>query len=78
MDVTFRALLELFRMAFAISKFSFCGALLKRILAWERGISNVVLNFVSYSSCALFTRVALVKKNTRSKVNALYFGYFKY
>ena len=29
-----------FDIAFAIKKFSFCGALFKRILAWERGISK--------------------------------------
>ena len=28
------------QIAFAIKKFSFCGALFKRILAWERGISK--------------------------------------
>ena len=26
--------------AFAIKKFSFCGALFKRIVAWERGTSK--------------------------------------
>ena len=31
---------QLFDIAFAINKFSFCGALFKRILAWERGISK--------------------------------------
>ena len=31
---------QLFDIAFAIKKFSFCGALFKRILAWERGISK--------------------------------------
>ena len=29
-----------FEKAFAIAKFSFCGAGLKRILAWEQGISK--------------------------------------
>ena len=29
-----------FDIAFAIAKFSFCGALLKRILEWEQGISQ--------------------------------------
>ena len=31
---------QLFDIAFAIKKFSFCGALFKRILAWKRGISK--------------------------------------
>ena len=31
---------QLFDIAFAINKFSFCGALFKCILAWERGISK--------------------------------------
>ena len=30
---------QLFDIAFAIKKFSFCGALFKCILAWKRGIS---------------------------------------
>ena len=29
-----------FDIVFVITKFSFCGALFKPILAWERGISN--------------------------------------
>ena len=29
-----------FDIAFAIKKFSFCGALFKRILAWKRDISK--------------------------------------
>ena len=29
---------QLFDIAFAIKKFSFCGALFKRILAWKRDI----------------------------------------
>ena len=29
-----------FDIAFAIKKFSFCGALFKRILAWKQGISK--------------------------------------
>ena len=31
---------QLFDIAFAIKKFSFCGALFKRILAWKRDISE--------------------------------------
>ena len=31
---------QLFDIAFAIKKFSFCGALFKRILAWKRDISK--------------------------------------
>ena len=32
--------LQLFDLAFVITKFSFCGSLFKCILAWERGISK--------------------------------------
>ena len=31
---------ELFCLLFTIKKFTFCGALFKRILAWERGTSK--------------------------------------
>ena len=31
---------QLFDIAFAIKKFSFCGALFRRILAWKRDISK--------------------------------------
>ena len=31
---------QLFDIAFVIKKFSFCGALFKRILAWKRDISK--------------------------------------
>ena len=31
---------QLFDIAFAIKKFSFCGALFKRILAWKQDISK--------------------------------------
>ena len=31
---------QLFDTAFTITKSSFCGALFKRILAWDRGISK--------------------------------------
>ena len=31
---------QLFNIAFAIKKFSFCGALSKHILAWKRDISK--------------------------------------
>ena len=34
---------QLFDIAFAITKFSFCGALFKCILAWERSNQKVVL-----------------------------------
>ena len=33
---------QLFDIAFAIKKFSFCGALFKRILAWKRDISKKI------------------------------------
>ena len=35
-----RSSLQLFDVAFSIKKFSFCGALFKRILAWKRDISK--------------------------------------
>ena len=31
---------QLFDIAFVIKKFSFCGALFKRILVWKQGISK--------------------------------------
>ena len=39
-NVQLQASVEIFDISFAIKKFSFCGALFKRILAWERGISK--------------------------------------
>ena len=41
---------QLFDIAFAIKKFSFCGALFKRILAWKRDISKVVLSMKLFLS----------------------------
>ena len=35
-----QSIVKLFDIAFAIKKFSFCGALFKRILAWKRDISK--------------------------------------
>ena len=35
-----QASVQLFDIAFAIKKFSFCGALFKCILAWKRDISK--------------------------------------
>ena len=43
--------------AFAITKFSFCGAFFKRILAWERGIlkliglKNVLMKLTKIKNC---------------------------
>ena len=39
-NVQLQSSVEIFDISFAIKKFSFCGALFKRILAWERGISK--------------------------------------
>ena len=39
-NVQLQSSVLLFDISFAIKKFSFCGALFKHILAWERGISK--------------------------------------
>ena len=39
-NVQLQSSVELFDISFAIKKSIFCGALFKRILAWERGISK--------------------------------------
>ena len=39
-NVQVQSSVQLFDVSFVIKKFSFCGGLFKRILAWERGISK--------------------------------------
>ena len=50
---------QLFDVAFSIKKFSFCGALFKRILAWKRDISKsfqkVILRMKLFFSLQSFT-----------------------
>ena len=55
-DLQLQSRVQLFDIAFVIKKFSFCGALFKRILAWKKGISKkIILRMKLFLSLQFFT-----------------------